>query len=206
MSRAVKYDVILEDVMDEIEQKFKDYLTNVDAWQYYEDVDYFFREATVPPLKDIQDIHITNYPQDDQTMPEDILDPFLQKYRQNIRNSMLVGDENICCKMVEDAVNNAINSLDNDCYEDPRAKIEKHVVTPQDIRQYSSEKKTLEKTISNKADIRILLDSYHIKKTIIGKNSVCFVTTDKEHISDNSQDIEKTLIGVHVRNPNEKPL
>ena len=58
--------------MNEIEQKFRDYLTNIHAWQYYEDVDYFCREATSPPLKDIHDILITNYPQDDQTAPEDL--------------------------------------------------------------------------------------------------------------------------------------
>jgi len=58
--------------MDAIEQKFKNYLTDIDAWQYYEDIDYFFREATLLPLKDVQDILITNYPQDDQTIPEDL--------------------------------------------------------------------------------------------------------------------------------------
>ena len=68
MSRALKYDIILEDVMDEIEQEFKEYLTDIDAWQYYEDLDYFLREATLPPLNDIQDILITNYPQDGQTV------------------------------------------------------------------------------------------------------------------------------------------
>ena len=92
MSRAVKYDVILEDVMDEIEQKFKDYLTNVDAWQYYEDVDYFFREATLPPLKDIQDILITNYPQDDQTMPEDLW-MFFEGYCVKVKDFSKVAEE-----------------------------------------------------------------------------------------------------------------
>ena len=92
MSRAVKYDVILEDVMDEIEQKFKDYLTDIGAWQYYEDVDYFFREATLPPLKDIQDILITNYPQDDQTMPEDLW-MFFEGYCVKVKDFSKVAEE-----------------------------------------------------------------------------------------------------------------
>ena len=58
--------------MDEIEQKFKDHLIDIDAWQYYEEVDYFLREARKLLPKDIRDILITNYPQDDQTMLEDL--------------------------------------------------------------------------------------------------------------------------------------
>jgi hypothetical protein len=137
---------------------------------------------------------------------EDILNPFLDRYRFNIRDSILNGDEIICCKMAEDAVNNAISSLDADCFEDPSAKIEKHVITLSDIRQYSQERKRLEKKISNTSDISILLDSYHIQQTIIKNRSICFVTTDEDDISDNSNDIETILNGVHIRNPNEKPL
>ncbi len=78
--------------MDEIEQKFKDYLTDIDAWQYYEDVDYFFREATLPPLNDIQDILITNYPQDDQTVPEDLW-MFFEGYCVNVKDFSKVAEE-----------------------------------------------------------------------------------------------------------------
>jgi len=137
---------------------------------------------------------------------EDILNPFLDRYGYNIRDSILNGDEIICCKMAEDAVNNAISSLDADCFAHPSAKIEKHVITLGDIKQYSQERNNLEKKISNNSDISILLDSYHIKQTIIGNKSICFVTTDEEDISDNSDEIEKILVGVHIRNPNEKPL
>ncbi len=78
--------------MDEIEQKFKDYLTDIDAWQYYEDIDYFCREATSPPLKDIQDILITNYPQDDQTTPEDLW-MFFEGYCVKVKDFSKVAEE-----------------------------------------------------------------------------------------------------------------
>jgi len=78
--------------MDEIEQKFRDYLTNIDAWQYYEDVDYFCREAALPPLKDIHDILITNYPQDDQTVPEDLW-IFFEGYCMKVKDFSKVGEE-----------------------------------------------------------------------------------------------------------------
>ncbi|MGD0170728.1 MAG: hypothetical protein ABSB81_01175 [Halobacteriota archaeon] len=137
---------------------------------------------------------------------EDILNPFLDKYGHNMRDSILNNDEIKCCKMAEDSVNNAISSLDVDCFAHPSAKIEMHVVTPQDIKHYASKERALQKKISDNSDILILLDSYHIKQTVTGNNSICFVTTDKEHISDNSGDIEKILVGVRIRNPNEKPL
>jgi len=92
MSRAFKNDVILEDVMDEIEQKFKDYLTEIDAWQYYEDIDYFFREATLPPLKDIYDILITNYQQDNETVPEDLW-MFCEGYCVKVKDFSKVAEE-----------------------------------------------------------------------------------------------------------------
>ena len=79
--------------MDEIAQEFKDYLTDIDAWQYYEDVDYFLGEArNVPPFKDIQDILITNYPQDDQTVPEDLW-MFFDGYCVKVKDFSKVADE-----------------------------------------------------------------------------------------------------------------
>jgi hypothetical protein len=136
---------------------------------------------------------------------EDILKPFLDKYRYNIRDSILSGDEVLCCNLVEDVVNNAINSLDEDCLE-PNAKIEKHMVTDEDIEQYSDKRDKLETKISNRSDISILLDSYHIKQTILVHKTICFVTTDKKDISDKSGDIEGILTGVYIRNPHENPL
>jgi hypothetical protein len=78
--------------MDEIEQKFKEYLTDIDAWQYYEDVDYFFREAILPPLKDIHDIIITNYRHDDQTVPEDLW-MFFEGYCVKVKDFAKVAEE-----------------------------------------------------------------------------------------------------------------
>jgi len=78
--------------MDEIEQKFKEYLTDVDAWQYYEDIDYFFREATLPPLEDIQDIFITTYPHDDRAVPEDLW-MFFEGYCVKVKRFLEVATE-----------------------------------------------------------------------------------------------------------------
>ena len=86
---TVKWD---KSTMDEIEQKFKGYLTDIGAWQYYEDVDYFFREATLPPLNDIHDILITNYPHDDQTVPEDLW-MFYEGYCVKVKDFSKVAEE-----------------------------------------------------------------------------------------------------------------
>jgi len=116
------------------------------------------------------------------------------------------GDIEACSKFVEDSINNALLFLDEDVMESPTSLIQKHCITDVDIKEYKPKGKELKQKIKNDSDIRILLDSYYVKNKIIKKDAICFVTTDKNDIVDETEYIKGILDGVHIRDPSVNPL
>ena len=132
-----------------------------------------------------------------------ILNSFVERNFMEIRNTALgvereFGDFR---RAIIDAFMGAINSMDRDCYSDPKAVICRYDDCPPDYRNCCADESTrLFKVINYENDVFVVLDSYFIKNKYI-KNNVCFVTTDHEHILKNKAEIESILTGIFIMKP-----
>ncbi len=132
-----------------------------------------------------------------------ILNSFVERNFMEIRNTALGGEEELgdFRRAVIGAFMGAINSIDRDCYSDPKAMILRYDDCPYDYRNcYAVENNRLLKVINYENDVFVVLDSYFIRNKYI-KNKVCFVTTDHEHILKNKAEIEIVLTGIFVMQP-----
>ncbi|MGA7075606.1 MAG: hypothetical protein WBZ42_03540 [Halobacteriota archaeon] len=99
-------------------------------------------------------------------------------------------------------ISEAIERVNRDCCTIEEISFHKHHVEEADLRQFEPERRELAKKIDNRSDVRILLDSYCVKKEKL-QEYICFVTIDREDIITNRGHIEKNLVGLKVKEPSE---
>jgi hypothetical protein len=132
-----------------------------------------------------------------------ILNSFVERNFMEIRNTALGGEREFgdFRRAIIDAFMGAINSIDRDCYSDPKAVICRYDDCPPDYRNcYAAENNRLLKVINYESDVLVALDSYFIRNKYI-KNNVCFVTTDHEHMLKKKAEIESILTGIFIMQP-----
>jgi len=132
-----------------------------------------------------------------------ILNSFVERNFMEIRNTALGGEREFgdFRKAIVDAFMVAINSIDRDCYSDPKAVVCRYDDCPPDYRScYADESTRLLKVINYENDVFVVLDSYFVKNKYI-KDNVCFVTTDHEHMLKNKAQIENILAGIFIMKP-----
>ena len=114
--------------------------------------------------------------------PRKIINSFVNQNSEDLKNVALSGEVGLgdFKKNVIDSINNAINSIDNDCYPDLKAVVCRYDGCPNYYTIDIGYNQILN-VINYENDALVLMDSYFIKNNYI-KNSVYFVTTDQKHI------------------------
>lgn len=128
---------------------------------------------------------------------------FYRRNREDLRNAMLGTEEERRAfrRDVIRAIKGALDSLDQDCRDDPSAPVICHTGYPDDYDDcFPKEKSALAGALGYAPDTLVLLDSYYLLASRI-REGVCFVTTDTTHILRNRDRIEEILTGITVRDP-----
>lgn len=130
-----------------------------------------------------------------------IINSFVNQNFEDLKNVALSGEVELGAfkNNVIDSINNAINSIDNDCYPDSKAVVCRYDDCPNYYTIDIGYNQILN-VINYENDTLVLMDSYFIKNNYI-KNGVCFVTTDQKHILSNKTEIERILSGIFVISP-----
>jgi hypothetical protein len=113
--------------------------------------------------------------------------------------SMLTGqiDRQAYIAKILKAIKVAINILDRDC-NCQSTKICRYSTCQDYSTSYRAEFNSLRSVIPNKNDVTILIDSYYVRNNYLHRD-VCFITMDKEHIVSNKDHIEKTIVGIKIK-------
>jgi hypothetical protein len=94
------------------------------------------------------------------------------------------------------AVRASLNALDKQC--NPNSPVVRRYDVADDYRSlYRRELTELQRSIMNRNDVMILLDSYYIRHKYIGRD-VLFMTMDKADLLNNKDIIEKTMQGLYI--------
>jgi hypothetical protein len=132
-----------------------------------------------------------------------IVDNFVQAHMTDLRNVALGGEQNYgdFQKQIQKAIRHALDELVYRCTDSDSAEIFRYDCCPQDHTPlYATEYGLLFTSMNYAPDVNVLLDSYHIKETML-QSAVHFMTTDFTHITRNKDTIERVLSGIFIRNP-----
>jgi hypothetical protein len=133
---------------------------------------------------------------------EKIIDSFARNNQRLIQAAIEFTALKTYSLEVSHEVNEAIKRVNKNCCTVEEIPFHMHYVQRDDFRGFSEKESKLAEKISNRDDVRILLEAYYIiEKTLC--EDTCFVTIDQQDIITNRTHIEKNLTGLKVREPNE---
>ncbi|MDO8871190.1 MAG: hypothetical protein Q7V05_00455 [Methanoregula sp.] len=116
-----------------------------------------------------------------------IIGNFVQTHRTDLRNVALGSEQNYgdFQRQIRKAIQYALNELDCRCTDTNPTEIFRYDCCPHDLTPvYPTEYSSLISSLNYAPDVNVLLDSFHIKRTML-QGSVHFVTTDWTHITRN---------------------
>lgn len=106
-------------------------------------------------------------------------------------------------KDVINELDDAIDSLDKDCTENPDSIVRRYDICPRKLgnylKLYQKEYESLNSEIGYDPDILILFDYYYYLKNRHIKSNICFITEDREHFLSKKTEIEEVFVGICIQ-------